>query len=1001
MTTSFQTRTNQAPEESIKSPCVASTPSNITLSGEQTIAGVAVVAGNRVLVRSQTDPIENGIYDASTSAWARSTDWNDPTDVINGMLVADANSTNDVIYKAEFTGDFSPGVTSVTFSETVSSGLITYTGAAGIQAEYNERGQYLVNYMDDLIGVNLASFVVGETVICNAINSGSAGTYSTWEKLSDDATPPDAVGGINTDGFWYSAASSATKFKEVRQGTGFVKLNKTAAVLFPPISGMTMTVESSDGGLFKAKTGAAASTYSDDGGLYCGTQFIPTGGDGSAAWVRDFDGIVDPVMFGAQGTGLADDDKVAFQLWASYLNANSAKGIVPKPTSFYNITEPFMLLSDLDVDFGEAEIRNTANDVVNYWNNTVCFLGTYFGQTDNHFADDDKDPTVLSGVSAIYEQPFLRNPYDLDDIAIGDNTVTLQTPADASDFTAGDVVMIRDPHHTLGDSLVTVSSITRSGTTVTVTTTGSHGFTSGYILVQGSIPAEYNGYWLITGTTSTTFTYEIVATPTTPASVVGSCYDCSIPYSISEHLNEVIDISGAVLTLKYPVKDAYTTSVGAGQSPETTGPVALYRESGLLALTTVTGAQTVPQAGSGVCTLAKRSKIRNVNFWQDVDTYGQAFHIACYECDLENISINGASVFGINPCAYTNFKNVRTSHRANGFEMAYCHNDVLVDGITQTRIGDYTSTVGNIAFSETGHDVLFKNFNINGYTGGDAGIAALSASTKRVHFEDGIVNGSDGAGVTFGADGKSTDGSIKNVEIKSHDTDGIQINSQGIEVHNNKILGTSTSQEAIQLASFITSGKITDNICGEDGARTSGDIIYAPGGRQSGLKIKGNQTFNTREHELDNTQIEHTGTLVLTTIKTLTIPQNTTPQKEFAIRVRASGNVTPTSTNGTKDIDITVGGTNVGTLAYLAVDTGLWEFDCLITKESNTSANVFNKAFAETLTKGDNKYTLITSNWSSTDIDIDIDVTLGNTSDAVRIRSFEVEYVGAEYNVVT
>ena len=217
MTTSYINRLGTSPEESIKAPCVASTPANITLSGEQTIDGVAVVSGDRVLVRSQTDTTENGIYDCSTSAWTRSTDWNDSTDVINGMLVPDANATNDVIYKAEFTGDYNPGVTLLTFAETVSSGLNTYTGSAGIQAEYDARGQYDVKYMDDLIGVDLTSFVVGEEVLCAAINVGSPGTYSTWQKVSDNQAAPDVATGVNTDGFWYSATTGATKFKRVRQ----------------------------------------------------------------------------------------------------------------------------------------------------------------------------------------------------------------------------------------------------------------------------------------------------------------------------------------------------------------------------------------------------------------------------------------------------------------------------------------------------------------------------------------------------------------------------------------------------------------------------------------------------------------------------------------------------------------------------------------------------------------------------------------------------------------
>lgn len=52
----------------------AATVGNITLSGAQTIDGVSVVAGNRVLVMSQTTGSENGIYVAASGAWSRSAD---------------------------------------------------------------------------------------------------------------------------------------------------------------------------------------------------------------------------------------------------------------------------------------------------------------------------------------------------------------------------------------------------------------------------------------------------------------------------------------------------------------------------------------------------------------------------------------------------------------------------------------------------------------------------------------------------------------------------------------------------------------------------------------------------------------------------------------------------------------------------------------------------------------------------------------------------------------
>lgn len=71
----------------IKPPCRVATTANITLSGLQTVDGVALAADNRVLVKDQTDESENGIYIANTSAWTRAPDFDGALDAVDGTMV--------------------------------------------------------------------------------------------------------------------------------------------------------------------------------------------------------------------------------------------------------------------------------------------------------------------------------------------------------------------------------------------------------------------------------------------------------------------------------------------------------------------------------------------------------------------------------------------------------------------------------------------------------------------------------------------------------------------------------------------------------------------------------------------------------------------------------------------------------------------------------------------------------------------------------------------------
>jgi len=67
-------------------------------------------------------------------------------------------------------------------------------------------------------------------------------------------------------------------------------------------------------------------------------------------------------------------------------------------------------------------------------------------------------------------------------------------------------------------SAVSVTSITRSGTTATVTCAAVHGLVTGdYARIAGAVQTAYNGKFAVTVTNTTIFTYTVSGSPATPA----------------------------------------------------------------------------------------------------------------------------------------------------------------------------------------------------------------------------------------------------------------------------------------------------------------------------------------------------------------------------------------------------------------------------------------------------------------------------------------------------
>lgn len=169
-----------SPGTAIKAPCVAATTAAITLSGEQTIDGVAVVTDDRVLVKNQTTSSENGIYVCDTGTWTRDIDANGNRDIVNGTLVkVNGGSTNaSGLWVTSTTDPCTIGSTAITYANSgVISGLSTYAvataGQTAVTVPLYATGGYLQVTVNGLVQRLGASYDYVETnTVTITFNSG-------------------------------------------------------------------------------------------------------------------------------------------------------------------------------------------------------------------------------------------------------------------------------------------------------------------------------------------------------------------------------------------------------------------------------------------------------------------------------------------------------------------------------------------------------------------------------------------------------------------------------------------------------------------------------------------------------------------------------------------------------------------------------------------------------------------------------------------------------------
>lgn len=202
----------------IKGPCRVATTGNIALYGLQTIDGVAVSSGDRVLVKSQSASYENGIYVADTGQWRRSRDFNKTRDVVNGtqVLVTGGSSPNRW-YGVTSANPVNVGTDPIIFALSDNLAAAQAAAAAAIAAAQNAVGQAAVPIFNSVSA--LASLSVPQFMNSIRVNGFTAagdggggfyvratsqptGEYASLAFRSADRFLPDGSTSSANGGWW-------------------------------------------------------------------------------------------------------------------------------------------------------------------------------------------------------------------------------------------------------------------------------------------------------------------------------------------------------------------------------------------------------------------------------------------------------------------------------------------------------------------------------------------------------------------------------------------------------------------------------------------------------------------------------------------------------------------------------------------------------------------------------------------------------------------------------
>jgi len=329
----------------VKQSVRVATTANITLSGTQTIDGVVLSAGDRVLVKDQSTGSQNGIYVVAAGAWSRATDADLDAEVTAGMFtfVAEGTTNADSGWVLTTNDSITLGTTALAFAQFSGAGQIT--AGSGLTKSGNTLG--LATAYGDT--VNPYGSKTANTVL--AAPNGSSGAPSFRALVSSDIPQ---LGSITNAGAIGSTANLPI-------------ITTTAGALTTGNFGSTANTfcQGNDSRLSDTRNTTNSITI-NNGGAGDSSSFTF---NGSAARTISYNSIGSPSISGTNATGT----------WNISISGNAAtvtsgvytSGSYADPTWISSLAKSKVGLSNVTNDAQIKKLASSTNGNIPIWNGTT------------------------------------------------------------------------------------------------------------------------------------------------------------------------------------------------------------------------------------------------------------------------------------------------------------------------------------------------------------------------------------------------------------------------------------------------------------------------------------------------------------------------------------------------------------------------------------------------------------------------------------------------------